>query len=206
MSEKIYLYPLWVRLWHGLNALMILFLIISGVSMQYSSPENPFIRFDIAVSMHNICGIILTINYLVFLIGNFITSNGRHYKMSFKGLIPRILKQFTYYTFGIFKHEKSPFPVTKDSKFNPLQQFTYVIAMYVLVPIVFLTGWALLYPEFVLTKIMGGSGLKINDFVHVIIGFFLSFFMLIHLYFCTIGATFVSNFKSMISGFHETHD
>jgi thiosulfate reductase cytochrome b subunit len=29
--------------------------------------------------------------------------------------------------------------------------------------------------------------------------------MLIHIYFCTIGATFVSNFKSMITGFHESH-
>jgi len=206
MSGKIYLYPMWIRLWHALNATLILLLIISGVSMQYSSPEHPFIRFDIAVSIHNISGMILTANYLVFLIGNIITPNGRYYKMSAKGLIDRLLKQFIFYTFGIFKHEKSPFPVTKESKFNPLQQFTYVLAMYVLLPVVFITGWALLYPELVLTKFFGGSGLKFNDFIHVIIGFFLSFFMFIHIYFCTIGANFISNFKSMITGFHESHD
>ncbi|MEI6059680.1 MAG: cytochrome b/b6 domain-containing protein [Bacteroidota bacterium] len=206
MSGKIYLYPMWIRLWHALNALMILLLIITGVSMQYSNPEHPFIRFDIAVSIHNICGMILTANYLIFIAGNILTPNGRYYKTSIKGLIDRLLKQFLYYTIGIFRHEKAPFPVTKENKFNPLQQFTYVIAMYILVPIVFLTGWALLYPEFILTKIIGGSGLKFNDFIHVIIGFFLSFFMFIHIYFCTIGATFISNFKSMITGFHESHD
>lgn len=205
MSGKIYLYPLWLRLWHGLNALLILFLIITGISMQYSSPDQPFIRFDLAVSIHNLCGMLLTANYFFFLIGNFVTPNGRYYKISINGLLQRIIKQFVYYTIGIFKHEKPPFPVTKESKFNPLQQFTYVIAMYILVPIVFVTGWALLYPEVVLTKFFGGSGLKINDFVHVIIGFFVSFFMIIHIYFCTIGATFVSNFKSMINGFHESH-
>jgi thiosulfate reductase cytochrome b subunit len=205
MSQKIYLYPMWIRLWHALNALLILLLIFTGVSMQYSDPANPFMRFDLAVKIHNTCGILLTLNYLVFLFGTITTHNGSYYKISFKGLTARLIKQFTYYTFGIFKHEKPPFPVTKESKFNPLQQFTYVIAMFVLVPVVILTGWALLYPEVVLTKFFSGSGLKINDFIHVIIGFFVSFFMFVHIYFCTIGATFVSNFKSMISGFHETH-
>jgi thiosulfate reductase cytochrome b subunit len=205
MSEKIYLYPIWVRLWHALNAILIILLIISGVSMQYTDPSNPFIRFDIAVKMHNISGIILTVNYLFFLLGTFITPNGKYYQLTLKGLVPRLIKQFTYYTFGIFKHEKAPFPVTKDSKFNPLQQFTYVIAMFMLVPIVIVTGWALLYPEVVLTKFLSGSGLRVNDFIHVIIGFFVSFFMFVHVYFCTIGASFVSNFKSMINGFHESH-
>jgi thiosulfate reductase cytochrome b subunit len=173
--------------------------------MQYTNPDNPFIRFDIAVSMHNISGITLTINYLFFLLGTFITPNGKYYKLSLKGLTGRLIKQFTYYTFGIFKHEKPPFPVTKECKFNPLQQFTYVIAMFVLVPIVIITGWAMLYPEYTLTQIFGVSGLTLTDFVHVIIGFFVSFFMFIHVYFCTIGATFVSNFRSMITGFHESH-
>jgi len=205
MSQKIYLYPVWIRLWHVLNAILIILLIISGVSMQYTDPANPFIRFDIAVKMHNISGIILTANYMFFLIGTFITPNGKYYKLTLKGLFPRLMKQFTYYTFGIFKHEKPPFPVTKESKFNPLQQFTYVIAMFLLVPIVIVTGWALLYPEVILTKFFSGSGIKVNDFIHVIIGFFVSFFMFVHIYFCTIGATFVSNFKSMINGFHESH-
>lgn len=205
MSQKIYLYPVWIRLWHVLNAILIILLIISGVSMQYTDPANPFIRFDIAVKMHNISGIILTANYMFFLIGTFITPNGKYYKLTLKGLFPRLMKQFTYYTFGIFKHEKPPFPVTKESKFNPLQQFTYVIAMFLLVPIVIVTGWALLYPEVVLTKFFSGSGIKVNDFIHVIIGFFVSFFMFVHIYFCAIGATFVSNFKSMINGFHESH-
>lgn len=205
MSGKLYLYPVWIRLWHALNAILILLLIISGISMQYSNPENPFIRFDLAVSLHNICGVLLTANYLLFLVGNIITPNGRYYKVTMKGMIDRLIKQFKYYTFGIFKHEKPPFPVTKESKFNPLQQFTYVIAMYIMVPVVFMTGWALLYPDVVLTRFFSVSGLKINDFVHVIIGFLLSFFMLVHIYFCTIGATFVSNFKSMINGYHESH-
>jgi len=205
MSGKLYLYPIWLRLWHGANAILILMLIITGVSMQYSSPEFSLIRFDLAVSTHNICGILLTFNYVFYLVGNAITPNGKYYKLSLKGLYERLKKQFIYYTVGIFKHQAPPFPVTKERKFNPLQQFTYVIAMYILLPAVVITGWAYLYPEVILTKILGGSGLKVNDFIHVIVGFFLSFFLFVHVYFCTIGATFVSNFRSIINGYHESH-
>lgn len=73
MAEKIYLYPIWLRVWHGINALVILLLIITGISMQYSNPEYPFIRFDLAVSIHNICGVILAINYVIFLPSNLAT-------------------------------------------------------------------------------------------------------------------------------------
>lgn len=205
MAEKLYLYPVWIRIWHALNAILILMLILSGISMQYSTPEMEFIRFDIAVSIHNICGIVLTANYFFFFVGNMVTPNGRYYKMSLKGLVKRLMTQFTYYTIGIFRHKPAPFPVTKERKFNPLQQFTYVIAMYILVPLVFLTGWGLLFPELMFTKILGSGGLKVYDFIHVIIGFLLSFFLFIHVYFCTIGATFTSNFKSMINGYHESH-
>jgi thiosulfate reductase cytochrome b subunit len=173
--------------------------------MQYSGPSAGFIRFDKAVSLHNISGMLLTANYLFFLLGNLFTSNGKQYRIVRKDLYERLKIQFMYYTFGIFRNEKPPYPVMKESKFNPLQQFTYVITMYYMVPIVFITGWAMLFPEVILAKILEGNGLKINDFIHVIIGFLISFFLLVHIYFCTIGASFVSNFKSMFNGYHESH-
>jgi len=206
MSDKLYLYPIWLRLWHVSNALLFLVLITTGLSMQYSTPEHQLIRFDFAVSIHNLCGILLTANYLFFLIGNMVTPNGKYYKTSFKGLFDRLMIQFRYYTIGIFKGDKVPFPISKDRKFNPLQQFTYVIAMYVFIPVIFITGWALLYPELLFNKLFGISGLRINDFLHIVTGFLASIFMFVHVYFCTIGNTFISSFKSMINGYHDTHD
>jgi len=205
MAEKIYLYPVWTRIWHGINAILILLLIVTGVSMQYSNPDFNLIRFDIAVSIHNYAGVLLTLNYLFFFIGNLVTSNGRYYKFNRKGLYKRLKMQFIYYMAGIFRNEPPPFPIKKERKFNPLQQFTYVIAMYILLPVVVITGWAYLYPEILFDKVFSGSGLKVNDFIHVLTGFFLSFFLIVHVYFCTIGATFVSNFRSMINGYHESH-
>ena len=53
MSKKVYLYPVWIRIWHLANAILFLILILSGLCMQYSNPQYPVIRFDIAVAMHN---------------------------------------------------------------------------------------------------------------------------------------------------------
>ena len=60
MAHKEYLYPIWVRMWHWLNALLCLLLILTGLSMQYASVDGGLIRFDTAVTIHNLCGIILS--------------------------------------------------------------------------------------------------------------------------------------------------
>ncbi len=204
-TNKLYLYPVWVRLWHVTNALMCLALILSGVSMQYSNPEYPFIRFDIAVSMHNISGIVLSAMYIMFFVGNWSTSNGKHYKLKIKGLFNSLMKQAQYYAFGIFKGENPPYPVSKEMKFNPLQKFTYALTMYIFVPLVFMTGWALLFPGMIITNFLGIGGIQLTSLLHVTAGFLISLFLIIHIYFCTIGHSPSSNFKSMIDGYHEPH-
>lgn len=203
--ERLYLYPVWLRLWHLINALLILTLIITGISMQLSTPSVVLVGFNTAVTIHNIAGIVLTVNYLLFFIGNLFTYNGKQYQIEFRGFIKRLITQIKYYTFGIFKGENPPFPITQENKFNPLQRFTYVFIMYLFVPIVFITGWALLYPITIPTTLIGTSGLHLTDLLHIIAGYIISVFMIIHIYFCTIGKTPLSNFKSMIDGYHESH-
>ena len=71
-NNKIYFYPLWLRIWHGINALGIILLIITGLSMN-SGVESSFIHFNLAVNIHNISGVIVSLNYLLFIIGNIMT-------------------------------------------------------------------------------------------------------------------------------------
>lgn len=206
MSEKLYLYPQWIRVWHGLNAILCLTLILTGLSMQYSNPDTIFIiRFDIAVNLHNISGVMLSLSYFLFIIGNMIRPNGKHYKIIIKGFLNDLFKQFIYYAFGLFKGEKAPFPITKESKFNPLQKFTYIILMYFLVPLVIMSGWVLIFPDFIQNNVFGKDSIHLFDLFHLITGFVISIFMIIHVYFCTLGKTALSNFKSIINGYHESH-
>ncbi len=203
MSERLYLYPVWIRIWHSINALMFLVLIVTGLSMQYSNRDYTMIRFDYAVSIHNISGIILTLSFILFVIANWRTRNIRYYKCHTQGCIFRLKRQFYFYLLGIFKKEDPPFPITKERKFNPLQKVSYWTAMYILMPIMIISGLALMYPEVIVSNVFGISGIHLTDLFHIISGFVLSIFMVVHIYFCTIGKSPVSNFKSMITGWHE---
>jgi thiosulfate reductase cytochrome b subunit len=103
----------------------------------------------------------------------------------------------------MFKGEKHPFPVTELRKFNPLQKVTYVLAMYIAIPLLIISGFGLLFPEITIKSIFGVSGLILTDILHITMGFFLSIFMIIHIYTCTLGAKPTSLFWGMISGYHR---
>ena len=208
MAKRIYLYPVWVRLWHIINALMFLILIVTGISLQFAGQagENPLIRFDQAIAWHNVAAVILTFSYIYFVIGNIVSGNKKHYRLRKENFMADMITQLKFYAFGIFKKEKHPFPVTEDSKFNPLQKFSYVLAMYVGMPLLIISGIGLLFPELLLREFFGLSGLVIADILHISIGFILSVFLAIHIYTCTLGEKPGTLFKSMINGYHEEHD
>jgi thiosulfate reductase cytochrome b subunit len=198
-----YLYPIWIRIWHMINALLFLLLIVTGLSMQYSNPDITIIRFDLAVSIHNICGIILFFNYGIIIIGNIFTENGKFYRLKWKKTKSQIPGQIRYYVSGIFRGEKPPYPVTEKRKFNPLQKITYIMVIYIFMPFLFITGWALLFPEMIfIKKIFGTSGIHFTDLIHIIAGFLLSIFMIVHIYLCTIVKPAGSSFKAMLTGWH----
>ncbi len=208
MSHKLYLYPKWIRAWHVINALLFLTLIITGISMQYTDKVNNslIIGFDWAVALHNIAALAITISYAIFVIGNAFTKNGGHYRINWRTIWKDLFVQFKFYAFGMFKGDKHPFPVTEECKFNPLQKFAYVFAMYVGLPIIIITGIGLLFPEITIKGIFGISGLLLTDVLHITVGFFLSIFLVIHLYTCTLGSKPTTLFKSMITGYHESDE
>jgi len=200
-SKKIYFYPTWLRIWHGINALGIIILIVTGISMQ--NIESTFIGFNSAVSLHNIAGVIVTIGYFIFFIANIVTSNGKFYIVKPKGFIKRPLKQAIYYIWGMFHKMKAPYPLSEKRKFNPLQKYFYIIVMYLAVPAVIISGIALLFPEIIIENVYNLSGIFVTAIFHSALGFFISVFLLIHVYVATIGKSPLENFKSIVSGWHH---
>jgi thiosulfate reductase cytochrome b subunit len=200
-----YLYPKWIRVWHLINAAMFIILIVTGISMQYTDKENAayVVGFAKAVKWHNFAAIILVLNYIIFVTGNLLTNNGRYYRIGRKDFLSNLTKQFNYYSRGMFKDEKHPFPVTEERKFNPLQKITYILAMYVAFPLLIISGIGLLLPEIVIKTFFGISGLILTDILHITMGFLLTIFMVIHIYTCTLGAKPTSLFWGMISGYHR---
>jgi thiosulfate reductase cytochrome b subunit len=203
-----YLYPKWIRTWHVINAVMFLILIITGLSMQYTGKNNAsyVVGFAKAVRVHNFAAVVLVFNYIIFVTGNLLTSNGRYYRIARKNFISELVAQFKFYASGMFRGEKHPFPVTTERKFNPLQKLTYVLALYVAFPLLIISGIGLLLPEITITTIFGISGLILTDILHITMGFFLSIFMIIHVYTCTLGHKPTSLFRGIITGYHVSED
>ena len=199
-QNKIYFYPVWLRIWHGINALGILLLIITGISMQSG---KPFLGFNTSVNTHNVTGIIVSINYLLFFIGNLTSGNGKFYIVKPKNFLRRPIKQAYYYAWGMFHGMKAPYPLSEKRKFNPLQKYTYILAMYIVVPIIIISGFGLLFPQIIIDKVYNISGILMTAVTHSAMGFFISIFLVIHLYIASIGKSPIENFKSIISGWHH---
>ncbi len=199
MSRQ-YLYPLWLRIWHGFNALLFLVLILSGLSLHYTSTLLPF---ETAMLAHNAAGVLLSLNYLAFVVGNLASGNARHYLPRMRRFLVRQRIQIRYYLGGIFRGRPHPFHTDSQAKFNPLQQVTYLGIMYLLMPGIVVTGLFLLFPDTAPDTVLGQGGVWVMATLHTILGFFLSAFMIGHLYLATTGKTPTSNFRGMVTGWHE---
>lgn len=205
-TNRIYVYPLIIRIWHIINALNFVLLVVTGISLHFVAEGNNLIPFNVSVAVHNTCAIILTLNYGLFIAGNIITGNGKYYRSWKTDLKKNMKPQIRFYLSGIFKKEKHPFPVNQDRKFNPLQKISYVMVMFVGMPLIIITGLGLMFPSIMIADVFGISGMALTDYAHYIVGFVLSMFLVIHIYTCTLGEKPGTLFKSIINGYHEEHE
>lgn len=200
-TDRIYFYPLWLRIWHAINALGIILLIITGVVMHWAL-HGSVLNFYTVVKVHNFTGIILTFNYIFFFIRNIVSNNNRFYSIKGKSWIKRLIRQANYYMTGMFKGQEAPYPLNEKRKFNPLQKFAYFNIMYIILPLVIFTGIALLYPDIIVEKVYNVSGVFLTSIFHASLGFLISIFLIVHVYAASIGKSPLQNFKSILNGWH----
>jgi thiosulfate reductase cytochrome b subunit len=200
MSPHASAYPPWLRGWHWSNVVLFVALLITGLAMHYSPPAGPERGFRTVVLVHNVAGLLLTVDYAVFLFGNLFWGNGRYYRLAPGDLSWGLLRQARHYLLGIFAGEPQPFPHTETRKFNPLQKLSYLLVMYLLFPPLIVTGWALLFPEWLPARLLGVPGIGLWAVAHGVLGFFLSRFMGLHTYLGTTGATVGELFRFMVTG------
>lgn len=200
--NKLYLYPLWVRIWHWINAMLFITLIVTGLYIHYTPEWLSGLDFRTSVITHNIIGILLGLLFVFFIIANYVTGNNIHYKVKFKGLPKRLFRQTVYYMMGIFRGEPHPYSATLVNKFNPLQQLTYIGVMLGLFPPLVITGLILLFPLQAVELTGTPNVIAWVALAHAILGFFSSIFIVVHIYIATTGGTPWSNFRAMLTGWH----
>ena len=198
----LYLYPLWLRIWHWTNAALFLVLLATGLSMHYSN-AGWLLPFETAVPVHNAAGILLTLSWVVFVAGNLFGDNGRHYRVQLSDLTGRLWRQVVYYGYGIFVNAPHPFQVSADMKLNPLQKLSYLGAMALLMPLLILSGWGFLFAPHLPETLFGIGAIWIVAMLHLTVSWLLALFLLVHLYIITTGDTLWSNLRAMLTGWHS---
>lgn len=203
-----FLYPIWVRLWHLVNAILILILIFTGITIYFPEKESSFFIMNLskAAGLHNVSSIILIISYLGFLAGNVFTDNGKYYRIREKRFLSSLFRQLRYYLYGKFKHENNPFPVTLENKFNPLQKLSYFIIMYIALPLIILSGVGLMVPDTVIEKTFGAVGYFLLDIMHIIMAAIISLFLVIHIYLGVIASKPTAGLRGIITGYTESEE
>ena len=202
-AEKVRMYPVWLRVWHWSNAILFFVLAYTGLRLHFGHRRGPIMSFEMAFNVHNLAGSLLVVFGALFFVGNVLGRNQRQYLSSPRDGLRGILRQLRWYLIGIFKGEPHPYHAAPENKFNPLQHLTYAGVMYVMFPLLLLSGVALLFPGFLPETVMGRPGTFWVAAIHWITAAAGILFMVGHLYLGSMGDKVRDLYAAMLDGHHR---
>lgn len=197
MTERLVrIYPRFERFWHWSQALLIVVLFASGLRIMGLYEALPF---GLAFLLHVSAAIALVVLWVFAIFWHLTTGTWRHYVPTTHGL----LKVARFYAWGIFKGDAHPYRKAYWRKHNPLQALTYLALKLVLFPVIWITG--LLYLTY---NIWGAepdraTWLPVVANLHVLVGFAIASFVVVHVYLLTVGGSFRTHVKPMLTGFDK---
>lgn len=199
-GEKIY--PIGIRSLHWTNALFFLVLISTGFSI-HSPAAVLALPLEFSVSAHNITGVLLIANFTAFLLYAVVSGEIKQYIPAPSGLFGRLVKQLSYYLYGIFTGAEKPYHTTAESRLNPVQQFTYLLAYCLGVPVLICSGLLLMIPDLAVL-LLPETSTRLLATAHYLLAVGYLAFLMLHVYMITTGTRVFSLLKGMITGRHYT--
>lgn len=200
--KMVYIHHAPIRVWHWVNASAFVLLLLTGLQIRFAGQLELF-SLEEAIHLHNYVGFMVISNYFLWLLYSLASGQIRQYIPSAKNVVQRIKEQIVFYSYGIFRGDHNPHKITAECKFNFMQQQTYAVIMFVLIPLQMATGlflWEIKRFENYI-NLMGG--VWIVNLVHVILFFFFGAFLIGHIYLATLGHTTLAHIKSMFTGYEE---
>jgi thiosulfate reductase cytochrome b subunit len=207
-NKRVYLQPTPVRIWHWLNALGIVTLGLTGAQIRFPEYVNLFGSYKAAIELHNTAGILVALSFTFWFF--YYTCIARKmaqlYVPNSEDLRHGLLRQAIYYFFNYFRGKPSPHHPTPENKFNPMQKSAYLAIMFVLMPLVSLTGILLMNIAPLREVVLLIGGLKILIGLHFLLSCSMFAFLFTHLYLATLGKTPLAYFKPMWNGWEEIEE
>ena len=208
--KKVFLHTLTIRIWHWINALIVIALMVTGIQLRAPGIEEFAHRmaiwvpeYSMAVLIHKYIGYAMALSFLFWLIYIMASGSFRTHYLPRPADIPILGKQARYYIFGLFQGSENPFIPTAEGKFNPLQKIAYGSVMLVITPFIVITG--ILFSDIFLFRgvIDRMGGIRLLDALHVLASYLFLLNLIVHLYMCTMGHHIFDHIKAMILGYEE---
>jgi len=203
--HKIYLQPTPVRIWHWLNAFGIVTLTATGAQIRFPEYIALFGSYKSAILLHNTAGLVVAASFSLwfFYYGLMARTMGKIYIPTKDDLQVGLLRQAKFYLLTYFLGWPNPHHPTPDNKFNPMQKSAYMAIMFVLMPLVALSGILLTNVSPLRELVILVGGLKILVAVHFLLACCLIAFLFTHVYLATLGKTPMAYIKPMWTGWEE---
>jgi thiosulfate reductase cytochrome b subunit len=209
-ENKIYLQPTPVRIWHWLNAFGIVTLAVTGAQIRFPEYIQLFASYKSVILLHNTAGLVVAASFsLWFFYYGLVARNIRKIYVPTKDdLQVGLLRQAKFYLLTYFLGWPNPHHATPQDKFNPMQKSAYMAIMFVLMPLVALSGILLTNVSPLREIVILIGGLKLLVAVHFLMACCLIAFLFTHVYLATLGKTPMAYIKPMWTGWEEVdhHD
>ena len=195
---RVYLYSRFLRLWHWLQALLVIALLVTGFEVH---GNYALFGFEQAAAYHRIAAWTLMGLWVFAWFWHLTTGEWKQYIPS---PVDRVVAMMRYYGIGIFKGEPHPFHKDRCQRHNPLQRMAYLSLHVLIGPAIWITG--LVYIAYPYWSEFGLSGLSLTPvaLAHTAAAFLMFAFLIVHLYLAlTTSERPFGYLRGMISGYEE---
>jgi thiosulfate reductase cytochrome b subunit len=204
-QEQIYLTPTPVRIWHWLNALGIVTLCVTGIQIRFPEYANIFGTYKAAIRLHDIAGLTVSVSFCLWIFYYLVVARNivKTYVPNIEDIKAGLFQQAFFYFFAYFLGKKNPHTATPDNKFNSIQKVTYFMTMFLLVPLVIVSGLLLMNVAPLRGWIIIIGGIKFLVDAHYLIACSFFAFLCVHIYMATLGHTPFAHFRQMWTGWEK---
>ncbi|WP_068636626.1 cytochrome b/b6 domain-containing protein [Thauera butanivorans] len=195
--RRIYVFKRYERFWHWSQAVLIVFMMLTGFEIAGAYENFGFRR---AVEYHTLAAWALLVLWAFTIFWQFTTGEWRQYIPTLK----KVDAMVRYYAWGIFRGAPHPYHKTALKKHNPLQRLAYLALLAVVSPVIWVSGLFYLFYAW-----WGDYGvdrwleLEWVATAHTAGAFMMLVFFIVHVYLTTTGHTVFAHIKAMITGWED---
>ena len=199
MTPIMPLYTVHERIWHWLQAGVLIFLILTGLAIHYPDRVGIVGSMAHAIRWHAWLGATLILNAFLGAFYHLTAGKYHHFLPKMDDFTGAAVRQARFYLYGILRGERHPLETDPRRKLNPLQKITYLALLNILLPFQMVTGvlmwgadrWPPLFDRV--------GGLWLLGPAHTLGTYLFMAFLIGHIYLATTGPTPLSLLRSITS-------